>query len=258
MILNHKAAIEFLIGAVSDIGFNPYTIKNLHALLANNLLSDPLACGKLRTIPVGVAQSVYHPLEIPPLIAKCFQQLLTTTAAIHDPFEQAFFIMVQLPYLQPFENVNKRVSRLAANIPLIKHNLRPLSFIDVLEQDYIDATLGVYELNRIELLRDIFVWAYERSTTRYLAVRHSLGEPDPFRLQYRHEIRELINLIINEKLTKKTVGKFIHSWIKQHLPDEQQQQIIQVIKIELEGLHIGNIARYSISPTKFTSWHRRW
>ena len=31
--------------------------------------------------------------------------------------------MVQLPYLQPFEDVNKRTSRLAANISLTRHNL---------------------------------------------------------------------------------------------------------------------------------------
>ena len=33
------------------------------------------------------------------------------------------FVMVQLPYLQPFEDVDKRVSRLGANISLIQHNL---------------------------------------------------------------------------------------------------------------------------------------
>jgi hypothetical protein len=45
------------------------------------------------------------------------RQLLDTAAAIQDPFEQALFAMVQLPYLQPFDDVNKRVSRLSANIP---------------------------------------------------------------------------------------------------------------------------------------------
>ena len=54
--------------------------------------------------------------------------MLATAQAIHDPFEQSFFAMVQLPYLQPFDDVNKRVSRLAANIPFIKANLSPLSF----------------------------------------------------------------------------------------------------------------------------------
>jgi Fic family protein len=76
--------------------------------------------------------------------------------------------MVQLPYLQPFEDVNKRVSRIGANLSLIQHNLCPLSFIDVPERAYVEGTLGVYELNQIELLRDVFVWAYERSCQRYL------------------------------------------------------------------------------------------
>jgi hypothetical protein len=100
---------------------------------------------------------------------------------ITDPFEQAFFAMVQIPYLQPFDDVNERVSRLSANIPFIKGNLSPLSFEGVPRETYTDAVLGVYELNRVELLRDVFIWACERSAARYAAVRQSLGEPDPFR-----------------------------------------------------------------------------
>jgi len=44
------------------------------------------------------------------------------------------------------------------------------SFIDVPDRAYAGAMLGVYELNRIELLRDVFVWAYERSCQQYLAI----------------------------------------------------------------------------------------
>ena len=61
---------------------------------------------------------------------------------------------MQLPYLQTFEDVNKR--SLAANISLTRHNLCPLSFTDVDQNDYIRATLGVYELNRVDYLRDVF------------------------------------------------------------------------------------------------------
>jgi Fic family protein len=32
-------------------------------------------------------------------------------------------MLVQLPYLQPFDDVNKRVSRLAANMPLIQGSI---------------------------------------------------------------------------------------------------------------------------------------
>ncbi len=159
MILNHKDAIEFLIGTAEEIDFNRYTLLNLHALLSNNLLADPSASGRLRYVAVGIDQSVFHPLEVPQLIEESFDQLLQKASAIEDPFEQVFFVMVHLPYLQPFDDVNKRVSRLAANIPLIRSNLSPLSFTDVSQSAYTDAILGVYELNDVSLLRDVFFWA---------------------------------------------------------------------------------------------------
>jgi hypothetical protein len=68
MILNHKDAIEFLVGTAEEIGFNRYTILNLHGLLANNLLANPDAAGRLRHIAVGIERSVFHPLEVPQLI----------------------------------------------------------------------------------------------------------------------------------------------------------------------------------------------
>jgi hypothetical protein len=148
MIVNHREAIEFLVNDAEGIGFNRYTILNLHGILAQNLLADPSAPGRLRHIGVGIEKSTFHPLELPQLIDECFNQLLHKAAAIGDPFEQALFAMVQLPYLQPFDDVNKRVSRLSANIPFIKRNLSPLSFIDVPRALYTEAILGVYELTR--------------------------------------------------------------------------------------------------------------
>jgi Fic family protein len=192
MILNHKAVIEFLVQSADDIGFNRHTILNLHALLADNLLSDPTAPGRLRREPVGIWHSVCHPLEVPRLIDECFDQLLATAAAIRDPFEQVLFVMVQLPYLQPFIDVNKRVSLLAANIPLIKDNLAPLSFVAVPDTTYTQGMLGVYELNRVDLIKDVFLWAYERSSARYAAVRQSLGEPDAFRLRHRAALKQVV------------------------------------------------------------------
>ncbi len=130
MILNHKAAIEMLVDEAQGIGFNRYTLQNLHALLSDNLLPDPGAGGRLRQMDVAISGSVYQPLAIPQRISEHFDALLAKARDIDDPFEQAFFAMVQLPYLQPFDDVDKRTSRLAANIPLIRQNLAPLSFVD--------------------------------------------------------------------------------------------------------------------------------
>jgi hypothetical protein len=258
MILNHKAAIELLVEQADEIGFNRYTILNLHGLLANNLLADARAGGRLRHIAVGIDGTVYHPLEVPQLIGECFELILDTASAIADPFEQAFFALVHLAYLQAFEDVNKRVSRLAANIPLVRENLCPLSFVDVPERAYIDAALGVYELNRVELLHDVFVWAYQRSCARYSAVRQSLGEPDPFRLRYRELVAEVVATGVRDRLDKKAATALIRQRAALHVPPQEQARFVEVVETEMMSLHEGNIARYRLRPLEFQAWWQGW
>lgn len=253
MLLNHKEAIEYLVEAASEGGITSPLLRNVHALLANNLLPDPAACGRLRDTAIGISGSVYHPLEVGPLITECFQQIIDTAAAIQDPFEQSFFLMVQLPYLQPFDDVNKRVSRLAANIPLIQKNLCPLSFIDVPEQDYIDGTMAVYELNRIELLRDVYLWAYQRSCQRYVAVRQSLGEPDPFRLRYRNQLIEVVGRIVR-RCAEQSPAEIRVTAAVTGIPDEHLEHFVRVVQQELNALHEGNYARFRLRPSEFQTW----
>lgn len=258
MILNHKAAIELLVDASADIGMNRFTVCNLHAILAENLLADQQACGRVRSKPVGVTGTVFHPLGGPQLIDECFDQVIHTAAAIEDIFEQAFFVMVHLPYLQPFEDVNKRVSRLAANIPLVRANVCPLSFVDVPERDYTQGILGVYELTRVELLRDVFVWAYERSCARYSAVCQSLGDPDPFRLHYRQALHEVVAAVVRGGLDKKAAGVYIQSYAGEHVPGDDQSRFSELAETELIALHEGSIARYRLRPSEYRTWHAAW
>ncbi|SHN77049.1 Fic family protein [Chitinophaga sp. CF418] len=257
MILNHKDAIEFIVRSADEIGFNRYTITSLHALLSSNLLPDPNASGRLRYYGVGITNSVFTPLGIPQQIEEMLEILLAKATEIEDPFEQAFFIMVQLPYLQPFDDVNKRVSRLAANIPLNKRNLAPLAFVDVPEDLYLKGTLAVYELNRIELLKDVYFWAYERSSLRYAALRQSLGDPDPFRLKYRDEIKAVMAEILSNAIPPDKAGKLITDKA-QTLPANDQEKFIETIDTELLSLHKGNFARYWVSPSEFERWETVW
>jgi Fic family protein len=258
MILNHKAAIEFMVESAAQMKFNSFTILSLHALLSDNLLHDQRACGCLRSKPVGIAKSVYQPLAVPQLIEEYFQQILDTADAITDPFEQAFFAMVQLPYLQPFLDVNKRVSRLAANIPLIRENLCPLSFVDVPEKAYVSGLLAVYELNRIELLREVFVWAYERSSSLYSATRQELGEPDLFRLKYRNTIIDMMGEIIRKKMPKQAALTAVKQKASEEIKAEDRARFVQVIETELMSLHKGNIARFRIKPSEYDDWLKTW
>lgn len=162
-----------------------------------------------------------------------------------------------MPYLQPFEDVNKRVSRLAANIPLIKQNLSPLSFVDLPKEIYTQGLLAVYELNKIEIIKDVFIWAYGRSSIRYAALRQTLGKPDPFVMKYRNEIKSLVtNIILNGLSYEEAILK-----IKQDakiIPSDDQYRFIEIVDTELMNMHEGNIARYFIRPSEFHIWKEKW
>jgi fido (protein-threonine AMPylation protein) len=252
MILNHKAAIELLVDSAEDVGINRYTLTNLHALLADNLLEDPRNAGRLRETPVAIGTSTYVPTAIPQLIEEMFSRLLELCAAIRDPFEQSFFLLVHIPYLQPFVDVNKRTSRLASNIPLITRNLVPLSFIDVPENTYIEGLIGIYEHNRIELLRDVYLWTYERSSRQYKTVRDSLPEPDPFRLRYRAALTDVVGDLVRKRLplTEAAIADLARPLVS---PDD----VVPFTKLvlgEIKGLHEGNIARFRLRPSEFRRW----
>lgn len=258
MILNHKAAIEFLIDSADQTDIDRQTVLNVHALLSDNLLADPRACGRIRSKMIGIEKSVYHPLVVPNVINECFDQILDTARAIQNPYEKSFFLMVHIPYLQLFEDVNKRVSRLVANIPLIRLNLAPLSFMDVPQKTYINGLLAVYELNRIDLLRDVFVWAYKRSCALYSATRQTLGEPDPFRLRYRSLLSETVANVVKEQMDKKEAVTAIKAIANKSVPAKDQSRFIEIAEIELRGLHEGNIARYRLRPSEYEAWNAVW
>lgn len=257
MILNHKEAIEFMVSDDVEIGFNRYFIQNLHALLSNNLLQDPAAPGRLRSYAVGIQKSVYTPTAIPQLIEEMFMQVLEKAAAIKNPHEQALFVMVQLPYLQPFEDVNKRVSRLAANIPLNRQNLVPISFVGVPNDLYIQGLLGVYELNRIDLLKDVFMWACRQSADRYAQVRQTIGEPDPFRMKYRDLMQKLVSEIVAQGLSTTEAASLIQARASMVSPTDAPR-FVELVETELLSLHEGNFARYRVSPSVFNRWKEVW
>lgn len=255
MILNHKAAIEMLVENAEGIGFTRYTFLNLHAILSENLLANKLSEGRIRRIPVQISGTSYQPTALPQILEECFDRILWCASQISDPFEQAFFLMVQLPYLQPFEDVNKRVSRLGANIPLIQHNLIPLSFVDILEQSYVEANLGVYEIQRIELLRDLFVWAYERSCQRYRVLQESLPKPDPLRLQYRAAIAEAIREVVRQNLLPDV--QVLRRILQPIVAPRDLETILNMTTDELLHLHEGNIVRVGLRLSEFQAWLRQ-
>ena len=190
-------------------------------------------------------------MSTPPQIDEALDVLLLKLNAIADPFEQSFFAMVHLPYLQPFAGINKRTSRLAANLPLFRANLCPLTFLDVPEQAYSRATLGVYELTRVELLRDLYVWAYERSMQEYLAIKQDLAEPDPTRLAYRELIKQTIREVVQHPRAD-TLAAIAQAMGQ--VPQAEREDVQALVVQELRRLHEGVLARNGLRPSELMAW----
>lgn len=255
MILNHKAAIELLVDNADTVAFNRYTLLNLHSSLSENLLPNPADEGRLRQHAVEIGGSVYRPLSVPAQLGELLDLVLDKASRIGDPFEQSFFIMVHLPYLQPFADVNKRTSRLAANLPLIRANLCPLTFLGVPETAYSRAVLGVYELARFELLRDVYLWAYERSTQEYIAIKQGLSEPDPLRLAYREAIKEAVRGVVIRP--DESALAVVHEKLLSMVPEGDLSDVEALVIEELRRLHEGVLARYGLRPSEFFHWQSR-
>lgn len=255
MILNHKAAIEYIIETADDSEVTAFTIKSIHALLSDNLLGSPVNSGRLRSISVGIGSSVFSPLDNPHNIVELFHEIVDKFNSIEDPFEQSIFALIQIPYLQPFEDVNKRTSRLVGNIPFVRKNLRPLAFSDVDPKDYVNALLGIYERNDVSIMKDLFEWAYERSSYRYTAVQQSLGQPNLIRLKYRAVLQEVVRNVVLTLTDVEDVVPFIkEQLVTNGVPETDREYLQREIELEVASLHEGNIARFRLLPGAFHRW----
>jgi Fic family protein len=245
MILNHKEAIQYVVENLSTITISRTDIFNIHALLSSGLLIDPAMAGRLRRMAVGISYSNYRPPEDHFEINEEFDLLIQKAGAITDPFEQSFFLLVHLPYLQAFEDINKRTSRIASNIPLLKADLAPMSFLAMNDRDYVDGLIGVYELNNVSLLRDAYVEAYYASAQQYKTLRAEVDTPHRAAVIYRDFVREAVRRSVKEwrgffpdKVTSMAIDAGI--------PEADRAKVVEYVGNEIYGLHEGNLIRYRL------------
>jgi|SRR3989344_413865 len=164
MILNHKDAFEFIHRNKSY--FKVLTRKNmeeLHALLVKDL---NVGLG-LRKRPVGVTGSMYKPLDNIHQIAEAVSALSLAVERMQTPYAKALTALLGISYIQPFEDGNKRTSRLMANAILLSYGCAPLSYRSVDENEYREAFFVFYELNSIIPFKKIFIDQYDFAAKNY-------------------------------------------------------------------------------------------
>ena len=254
MILNHKEAIRYLVDTAPKLKITKETILTVHFLLSDGLL-DSLYMGKGRDHGVRITGSTYIPLDNQKKLDRTLHTIVQKAEKIIDPFEQSFFLLIHLSYLQYFADVNKRCARLSANIPLIKHNVVPLSFNDMERDDYASALIAIYEFQDVRPLLDLYMFSYMRTCAIYDSTVKKMGFNE-IRARYRQERRALIRHIIEKKMIDKKMNTYISSQTKKLIKKQDQKSFIEDIFDDLRDIDDARIVGLGITRQQLHEWLR--
>lgn len=164
MILNHKKTLDYILDKRSD--FRKITLRkveNIHRILVDDL---GVSHG-IRKKPVGIVGTRYKPLDNEYQIKESVEKTVRIINGLKDPFSKALTVLAMISYIQPFEDGNKRTSRLLANAVLLAHNVCPLSFRSIDESDYKKAMILFYEQNSIRFLKELFIQQFKFAVENY-------------------------------------------------------------------------------------------
>ena len=164
MILNHKDAFNFIRENTSE--FKTLTLANLEKL-HSILVKDMGVSLGIRNRVVGVTGSKYKPLDNSYQIKEAVADLSSAISRAKTPYAKALLALVGIGYIQPFEDGNKRTSRLMANALMLSHGYAPLSYRSINESDYREAMLVFYEINSIVPFKKIFIDQYLFAANNY-------------------------------------------------------------------------------------------
>jgi Fic family protein len=154
MILNHKQAFDFIFENPDYFkAISTKKINELHQILTHNL---EVSTG-FRKSGVGITGSLYKPLGDQHQIQEAVDKLSTLLNKTKNPYLKAMFASLLIAYIQPFEDGNKRTSRVLANAILYSYNLPLLSYRNTNIEAYRNSILSFYELNSLFLFKKIFI-----------------------------------------------------------------------------------------------------
>jgi hypothetical protein len=259
MILNHKEAIAYLVRHVDTLQPDENTIRTLHYLLADSLVA-PEAAGQIRNESIRVSGTTYAPLEGHERLTRLLLLLLDKAQAITDPFEQSFFLLVHISYLQAFVDVNKRTARLASIIPLIRGDYVPQSFVDMDQDAYLKATIAIYEFNEVGPLADVYAWSYRRTCQRFETSAQVIGF-DEIAALYRQPRRALVTDLVRAQVPQDKVAEWITAQVPGNVEPHHREKFISDVVAELEHLDASRIGGLGITREELEAWqalrHRR-
>jgi Uncharacterized conserved protein len=168
MILNHKEALDYInknraVFAKISIA----KIEDVHYLLTKNLG----IARNLRKTAVGIVGTKYRPLDNSHQITEALEKTCNLVNKENNVFCKAVILSLLIAYIQPFEDGNKRTSRLVANAILLAGGACPLSYRNVDEAEYKKAVVLFYEQNNLSYFKSLFIEQFKFAVENYFQAR---------------------------------------------------------------------------------------
>lgn len=164
MLLNHKAALDFIIGHTDYV--DPITvsgIEDIHSILIKDLdIKRNIRSGR-----VGITGTNYKPLENEFQIKEALNSMCELINSKKNVFEKALLALVLISYIQPFSDGNKRTARIISNAILMNHDCCPISFRTIDSIEYKKAMLVFYEQTNINPFKNVFIGQFEFAVNTY-------------------------------------------------------------------------------------------
>lgn len=110
----------------------------------------------------------------------------------------------------------------------------------------------MYELNKVEFLRDVIVWAYECSCQRYLAITQTMVEPDPLKIKYREALIQAVQAVV--KGLRKPGLAVVAKLANAHAAGPDRAAFAEMLTGAFQQLHEGSIARYRLRRSEYLAW----
>lgn len=150
MVLNHKNAISFIIEnkELFEHEIKYSTVEELHRIISNNLGIE----SGVRKRAVKISASNYTPITNPHQLKEYAEEILMVISSIKNPALRALLALALVPYLQAFEDGNKRTGRMLANAILISSLSQGFSLRKITARQLALAYLTFYELNSLREL----------------------------------------------------------------------------------------------------------
>ena len=164
MIINHKTALDYITQNPSV--YKELTVRKIEEL-QRLLVQDLGVSYGVRQTLVGIVGTDYKPLDNAFQIKEALEQLVNLVNNTENPLEKALITVLMISYIQPFEDGNKRTSRILGNALLLANDYCPLSYRSVDEVEYKKGIILFYEQNNASYFKKLFLEQYKQAVKKY-------------------------------------------------------------------------------------------